>query len=319
MPPRTPRFDAVRRWATVVVSAAALTACATYAYRPAPLASFHAGAAPAPVADARAELGRALFFDVRLSGANDTACASCHQPARGFEDGRAVAVGTGGRIGAMATPTLIGVGESRRLMWDGRVRSLEAQALMPVANPLEMDQDPVALAAELAADPAMRAAFARAFPADPAVTTANIARALAAYQRTIRPERTRFDRFAGGDTAALSESERRGFALFNGSAGCARCHSGALLSDGRLHDIGLADRGNGTRFKTPTLRHLATRAPYMHDGSLPTLAAVVDHYADRSIPRRGVPARTPLTARERRDLVAFLETLSPDAVQTAAR
>ncbi|QMW22323.1 cytochrome-c peroxidase [Sandaracinobacteroides saxicola] len=286
-----------------------VAACVRYDGGPVALSSF---ALPAPadvVDDARVALGRKLFFDVRLSGANTMSCASCHQPDRGFEDGRPVAVGSGGRAGKRATPTLLGIGASPRLMWDGRVASLEAQALMPIANPLEMDQDLEALLTELAADPGMRGAFASAFPAQPKVSRRSIALALAAYQRTIAPRPTRFDSFVAGKGSALSGAEQRGFALFTGKAGCVRCHSGPLLTDGRLHDIGLPDTGQGLRFKTPTLRGIAGRAPYMHDGSLPTLAAAIAHYADHPARRRGVPAATPLHPGERADLLAFLRAL----------
>jgi cytochrome c peroxidase len=295
----------------VTIAGSLLGACVSYGHRPVPPESFRAPATVLAAQDAPAQLGRALFFDTRLSGANDLSCAACHQPGRGFEDGRAIAIGTRGRIGKRSTPTLIGIGAARRLMWDGRVRSLEAQALMPIANPEEMNQNLDALVAELAADPATRAAFAAAFPHQPRISIKTIAAALAAYERSIRPEVSRFDRFVSGDTAALTTPERRGFALFAGKAGCAQCHSGPLLTDGRLHDVGLAAGSTRTRFKTPTLRHIAVRAPYMHDGSLATLDAVVAHYAEHRSRRTGVPAPVPLDTSERADLVAFLHSLGP--------
>jgi cytochrome c peroxidase len=264
-------------------------------------------------------LGRSLFFETRLSGDGTAACASCHLPEKGWADGLKTARGEGGRTLRRNTPTIINSGYAPGLFWDGRSPSLEDQALKPVMSGGELARHPAILADRIAADPAYRARFEAAFPGE-GVTETGIARALAAFERSIVSGETPFDRHLAGDAAALSPSARRGFALFVGKAQCAACHQGWLLSDGKFHDIGLPDddfgRGGITNnrfldhaFRTPSLREIGRTAPYMHDGSLPTLAAVVDHYADGVAPRRGTPPRVALTPAERADLVAFLQSL----------
>lgn len=307
-----------RAWGTCIGAGFAMlvAGCATLGGFP-PIASFavpDAVIVPAdnPMTAAKVELGRMLFFDTRLSGADDLSCASCHQPERGYEDGRAAAVGASGRIGQRNTPTLLNIGSARRLFWDGRVRSLEEQALMPVANPAEMNQDLAALPAELAADPRLVTAFAAAFPAEPAPSLVNVAKSLAAFQRTIRSGEAPVDRFIAGDSSALSPPAQRGFTVFGGKGRCALCHSGWAFTDGRLHDVGMPDRGDGRRFKTPTLRDIGRRAPYMHDGSLPTLESVVDHYQTGMARRLLIPPRTDLNPSEREDLLAFLRSLDSE-------
>ena len=280
-----------------------------------------------PYTPAKAALGRALFFDPRLSADGRVACATCHDPAHGWSDGRRVAVGVHGRPGTRRTPTLWNVAWAPVLFADGRAASLEAQALVPVQAAHEMGLSLDSLVARLAAVPAYRTAFGVAFPEHPRVTPEQVARALAVFQRTLVAPEAPFDRWVAGDTAAIAPPARRGFALFVGKARCAACHAGWAFTDGRFHDVGLpdADRGRGAvtgrareahAFRTPTLRDVAGRGPYMHDGSLPTLGAVVRHYQHgvrRGAGRaRDVP-RIALTPAEEADLLAFLATLSADA------
>jgi len=274
---------------------------------------------PAP----RIALGRALFHDTRLSGDGRMSCATCHQPDRGFADGQALATGSGGRVLPRHTPALWNVARAPLLMVDGRATSLEAQALMPVRNPAEMGGDVDRIAAQLGADAAMRRRFAAAFPAGTPIGADSIARAIAAYERTLVSRPAPFDRWAAGDRGAMSAAAVRGFALFAGRAGCSRCHNGSAFSDGDFHDVGLpdADPGRGAitgrrrdahAFRTPSLRDVGRSPPYMHNGALPDLAAVVDHYADTMVLRPNTPRRVALTAAERRDLVAFLEALTSE-------
>ena len=222
----------------------------------------------------------------------------------------------------------------RLFFWDGRAASLEEQALGPIASPVEMAQDLASLPAELAADPDYPALFRAAFPESGGrITVQDAARALATFQRTVRTAESPFDRWAAGDQAAVTEEAKRGFALFTGAAGCANCHAGWRFTDDAFHDIGLpsTDRGRGAvlgdtaadhAFKTPSLRDAARRAPYMHDGSLPDLAAVIEHYATGIVGRPGLsedlPRRLDLGARDKADLLAFLESLTGDAPATAA-
>jgi len=279
-----------------------------------------------PITPAKADLGARLFQDPGLSGSGTLSCASCHDAARGFSDGRPRAIGDGGQVLARRSPTLWNLAWAPFLFWDGRAASLEAQAAMPIEEHAEMNQPLGALAERLSADPSYRAAFARAFPEEPAVSPANIVRALAAFERTLVSPRTRFDAWVEGDDTALTPAEKRGLLLFHGRAGCANCHQGWALTDHGFYDIGLpdaSDRGRGAvlglpqvdhAFKTPTLREIGRRGPFMHDGSLATLEAVIDHY-DRGIVERPtlppeLPRRLGLSATERADLLAFLGTLT---------
>lgn len=320
------------RHLTLLILIILLAGC-SYGYpppsaKPADPASFLLPPPAAPRDRARIALGRVLFNDTRLSGDGRMSCASCHRETLGFGDGRKTAIGSDGQVLPRHTPSLWNVVRAPRLMVDGRAATLEAQALMPMQNPAEMATDLDHAVATLRADPAMRRHFAGAFPDGTAIGTASIARALAAYERTLVSRPARFDRFARGDAKAMPAAAMRGYALFAGRAGCARCHNGWAFSDGSFHDIGLpdADRGRGAitgrardehAFRTPSLRDIGRSAPYMHDGSLPDLAAVIDHYADGVVARRHTPARVALTVAERRDLVAFLLALTgedaPDA------
>ena len=195
-------------------------------------------------------------------------------------------------------------------------------------NAAEMATDLDRTLASLRADADMRRRFAAAFPAGTAIDGASIARAIAAYERTLVSRTARFDRWAAGERDAMSPAAVRGYALFAGRAGCARCHAGWAFSDGAFHDIGLPDSDSGRggvtgrdrdahAFRTPSLRDIGQSPPYMHDGSLPNLAAVVDHYAKDAVPRRRALARVALTVAERSDLVAFLLALTSEAPPAA--
>ena len=287
-----------------------------------------------PWTDAKARLGRQLFFDPRLSGGATLSCAGCHDPAKGWSDGRRTGRGERGQALARRTPHLWNLAWGEKLFWDGRADSLEHQATMPIDNPDEMDRRIADLVAWLGSDADYKAAFAAAFPGSAAVTPRLLAQALATYERTLVSPVTAFDRWIEGDESAIPEAAKRGFRLFAGKANCAACHSGWAFTDFAFHDIGLpdADRGRGAvldlraadhAFKTPGLRDVAHRAPYMHDGSLATLEAVLAHYetgiAERPTLSKDLK-RIALTAGERRDLIAFLETLgAPGAAETEPR
>jgi cytochrome c peroxidase len=295
----------------------------------------HIFARPAPSAPAgeqgamaeRISLGHDLFRDQRLSGRGDRSCATCHEPARAFTDGRARARGLDGAPLQRNVPALFNLAWGRAFYWDGRAPSLEAQARFPILAANELAGDFASITGRLGADAVIRERFARAFPEAPPVSETNILAAIAAYERTLVSPPTRFDRWVSGDDTALSAEEHAGFAIFVGRGGCVACHGGWRLTDDAFHDIGLAtdDPGRGAvaggvpglaQFKTPGLRELRQTAPYMHDGSLPTLAAVVDHYAGGFIARPSLAANIrrdlTLTAGEKSALVAFLLTLSAD-------
>lgn len=278
-----------------------------------------------PYSSAKDELGRTLFFDPQLSGNGEVSCSSCHQPGHGWSDGRPRAVGVAGTPLPLRSPTLLNLAWQSPLGWDGKFKSLESVAFAPLTAKANMNITEEELIARLKAQPKYVGLFARAFEGGE-VSRINIELALATFERTIVSVEAPFDRWVKGDEDAISDSARRGFALFNAKAQCAGCHSGWSFTDGSFHDIGLAQtddvgRGryfeNSTRlryaFKTPTLREVAIRAPYMHDGSVPTLERVIDLYNTGGVDRPSRSARIKplgLSQSEKDDLVAFLKSIS---------
>ena len=283
-----------------------------------------------PLTPAKVTLGRALFSDPRLSGEKDRACSSCHIPARNFTDGLERACARDGSNLPRNTPSVLNLAWATSLFWDGRSPSLEAQARVPIEHPRELAGDLATAARRLNAAPTMKAKFAAAFPDLGGATPTAILQALASYERSLVSPPTRFDRWIAGENGAITRREYRGFRLFVGRAGCLACHGGWRLTDDRLHDIGLklsGDLGRGSlpqtstnqtltkvpAFKTPSLRGVSKTAPYMHDGSKPTLADVLRHYAtgieDRSSLAIQLRHRRKLSVEEREDLLAFLLTL----------
>jgi cytochrome c peroxidase len=280
----------------------------------------------------KAALGKKLYFDTRLSVTSAQSCASCHSPSYGWGDGLAVGVGHGMQKLGRHSPTVINAAWSDIFMWDGRLPTLEAQALGPIQSAGEMNMPLDQLMKRIAAIPEYKPLFEQAFPQE-GVNEKTLAKAIATYERTVVSERAPFDAWIDGDEKAISEEAKRGFAVFNGKGQCAACHEGWNFTNEGFQDIGLHsdDVGRGQylpgvikmqhAFKTPSLREIARRAPYMHDGSLATLAAVVDHYDGGGVER---PSRSDLmkplglTAQEKSDLVAFLNTLTSNLTPTAA-
>jgi len=281
-----------------------------------------------PTTPAKVELGKILFFDPRLSGDNKTSCSTCHIPEKAFGDGLALSPGADGKPLARNTQTCLNVGYFNRFFWDGRAGSLEEQALGPIQSSVEMNQNLDALEAELAAIPGYVAEFKNVFGTKP--NRDGIAKALAAFQRTLVTEPSPFDRYLAGDKDALSDNAKKGFELFQGAAGCVRCHNGPLLSDGEFYRIGVSSKDEGRavvtrkkedryRYRTPTLRNIAQTGPYMHNGSLKTLDDVVTFYY-RGIPARGrddlppdVEALSGQSFSEIGLIVEFLESLTGKA------
>jgi len=287
-----------------------------------------AAARPVPADNAitpeKVALGQTLFFDPRLSNSGTISCSSCHDPAHGWQDGRPRGIGEHGMIQARRTPTLRDVAWGGPFFWDGRADTLEDQAKGPLSQADEMNLSPERAVATLRTIPAYAGAFARAYPGK-GISVETMVGALASYERTLASGTAPFDRWVAGDGNAVSGAAKRGFVLFNTTARCAACHSGWRFTDDGFHDIGLpdADLGRGSvvpglpilqhAFKTPTLRNVADRAPYMHDGSLATLEAVLDHYDHGYADRASLAPemrRPPLSQRERADLMAFLRTLT---------
>lgn len=277
-----------------------------------------------PQTPAKIALGAQLYFDPRLSADNTISCATCHDPEMGWANHSATDTGIYGRVGNRNSGTILDSAYMTFQFWDGRAGSLEEQALGPIHNPVEMGETLENVVRKLNAIPGYRTQFQTVFGTD--VTADGIAKAIAAFERTVVTGPSPYDRHLAGDAAALSPAARRGLEVFTGKARCARCHNGHILSDQSFHNLGVGmsrpnqdlgrfavtqntiDRG---RFKTPMLRNVALTYPYFHDGSANTLADVVEFY-DRGIPSSADRTVRPLglTDEEQADLVAFLESLT---------
>ncbi len=280
-------------------------------------------------------LGRRLFSDPILSASRQISCESCHNAELGFADGLTRSFGHDRRRTRRNAPSLMTVGWMRQLFWDGRSPSLEAQALEPIQDPAEMAADLAEIEARLNESTDYRRAFSTAFGAD-SVRMTDVAKALAAYERSLRPP-GRWDRVMRDGTGVLSDTQLRGLHLFRTKAGCANCHNGPLFSDQRFHNEGLSFFGTRSQdlgrheitglaedkgaFRTPSLRGVSRTAPYMHNGGFRRLEDVVRFYelggARRTMPnpRPGAPAVSDLiqplylSEEERKALVEFLEAL----------
>jgi cytochrome c peroxidase len=278
-----------------------------------------------PLTEARAELGRRLFYDKRLSRTGAIACASCHRHEHAFADPEMVSKGIDGRMGRRNAPTLVNRAWSSSFFWDGRASSLEQLVGQPIENPLEMDLPLADAVAAIGRDVTYVRDFATAFGGAPP-SAETLRQALASFVRTLVSGNSPYDQHLRGHDGQFGTAARRGEALFFGTAGCFRCHpGGALTNDGYFNNgtyVAGADPGRQTltgrsgdlgKFKVPTLRNVAVSAPYMHDGSLATLRDVIDQYARGG---RGDPTADPLikplalTDGDKSDLIAFLGSLT---------
>jgi cytochrome c peroxidase len=284
-----------------------------------------------PTTPEKVALGKLLFFDPRLSGDNILSCATCHRPDRAFGDGLPQARGAGGRTLRRNTPSLLNVGFYSTFHWDGRAKSLEGQALLPIQAADEMNQDLGQLEKKLNAVLGYAKRFQAVFGTK--VTRDGIAQALAAFQRTLVTGPSPYDRYLGGEKNALSPEAKRGMALFFGDAGCACCHRGPLLSDEKFNRLGVShDKGRGVvtgkteenyTIRTPSLRNVARTGPYMHDGSYKALGDVLFFYF-RGVPNSGpdglpldIEALQSVPLSEMPDLIAFLEALTGEQPKIA--
>jgi cytochrome c peroxidase len=286
----------------IVLSAAASAACAPASDDLPPL-PWERSALPAvsdpadnPSTPEKVELGRLLFYDPILSADRKVACATCHSEIWGLGDGLALSVGIDGegpagpgREGPNMTtrnaPTLWNVAYRAAFFWDGRAASLEEQALMPIENEVELARDLDELVADLRGIEGYRDLFADAFDGAEPITTENLARALAAFERSFVSARAPYDRYAAGDVGALDAESVRGMYLF-ADAGCASCHAPPFFAADvfAARGIGSGDDGrfevtddpaDRAAFRVPTLRNVRETEPYFHDGSADTLAEAV--------------------------------------------
>jgi cytochrome c peroxidase len=279
-----------------------------------------------PQTKRKAALGRQLFFDPRLSADNSVSCATCHAPESAWANHNRVDTGIGGRTGTRNSGTVLDAAYMKFQFWDGRAKTLEEQSLGPIHNPVEMGETLDNVVRKLQAIDGYTMQFRKVFGTG--VTVDGIARAIAAFERTVLSGPSAYDRFQAGDMTAMSASAQRGMRLFNGKAGCRECHSGPLFSDQSFHNIGVgmeqsnpdvgrqavthdpADRGS---FKTPGLRNVALTWPYLHDGSATKLEDVVEFYDRGGVPNPTLDIRIKplgLTDDEQSDLVSFLMALT---------
>lgn len=282
--------------------------------------------------DKKAELGKMLFFDPRVSGRGDMSCATCHDPRLGWSDGLATAHGDNSKVLSRATPSIINVGFNTILMWDGRAQTLEDQAMGPVTNPDEMHNTVKNLVLTLKGIPGYAKGFKEAFWGLK-ITPMVIRRSIAMFQRKIVANNSPFDKWVRGDGSAMNDQQISGFEVFKSEkkGNCTVCHRPPNFTDNGFHNIGLASfedhspdlgryfqkRVNMTKgaFKTPQLRNIAKNAPYFHDGSAATLMDVVEHYAVGGLAKSNLSPNMSigkLSKQDKLDLVEFLKALTSE-------
>lgn len=288
-----------------------------------------------PITREKAELGRRLFYEGRLSPDGNVSCSSCHQPDKAFSDApRQISVGFDGLQGQRNSPMIVNAGYRKAMFWDGRAGTLEEQAMAAFLNPIEMAADTVSVGS-LLRSAEYATLWRRAF-GDTAVTMKRAMQAIATFERILVSADSRYDRFVRGDSTVLSPLEKKGMQLFfSDKTSCSGCHSGPDLTDDQFHNIGLFfhyfDRGRYVvtgnpldegKFKTPSLRNIALTPPYtatgdFEKGLLTTLEQVVDRYNDGGTNFHSKDIRVRklnLTDEEKSALVAFLKTLTDSSV-----
>lgn len=296
---------------------------------------------PVPPTPERVRLGRWLFFDTRLSGDGTVSCASCHVPQHAFSELTPNSTGIRGQKGARKSPGFVNMAWTiyPNFFWDGRASSLEEQALGPIENPIEMGSNHQSMVQTLGKIQGYRPYFKEAFGSE-AITKERVAHAIADYERTRMSGNSPVDRWqVSKDESAVSAQVKQGWELFFNKAECNQCHLGENYTDGRFHNLGIGwdatkkefkdvgryaiskkdeDRG---AFKTPGLREVAKHPPYMHDGSVPTLEAAVEHYNVGGTPNPWLSTRIrklDLSKQEVQALVKFMEALSGEGYADTA-
>ncbi len=294
-----------------------------------------------PPTPERVRLGRWLFYDKHLSSDGTLACASCHRPENAFSEPTPVSTGIRGQKGGRKAPSFINQAWTLypHFFWDGRADSLEAQALGPIANPIEMGNTHEAMIQSLRQIKGYSGYFKEAFDTEE-ITKERVAKAISDYERTRMSGNSPYDRWKKGrDENAVSEKVKKGDELFFGKASCNQCHLGQNFTDSLFHNLGIgwnpatkkfaddgrylvtkkaADRG---AFKTPTVRDATKHPPFMHDGSLKTLREVVEHYNKGGIRNPYLDRkieRLRLSPDEVGALVAMMEALEGEGYQDTA-
>jgi len=275
---------------------------------------------------ARVTLGKKLFFDKNISQDSTIACVSCHLPERAFTDGQIKSQGVGGRLSKRNSPSILNAAYLELVNKDGGVKKLDLQAIVPIEDENEMGISLLKLAKRLEQDPEYVKLSKKAYvqPPNPFVIT----RALASFVRTLYSGNSSYDQYLQGDTSALSRLALQGKELFESDRlNCTGCHNGFNLTNNAFENNGVyevykdfgrmlitADSADMGKFRVPSLRNVAITAPYMHDGSLPTLEAVIDHYEFRSNKPTELQSQKlkPFTLQieEKKALIAFLRSLT---------
>jgi cytochrome c peroxidase len=281
-----------------------------------------------PMTAEKIELGKMLYFDKRLSKDGTISCATCHDPRMAWAENQPTSTGIGGQVGGANSPTVINAAYATEQFWDGRAASLEAQAVGPMANPIEMGHTLTQLALQLNEIPAYKERFQKVFGTD--VTVDGMAKAIAAFERTVLSGNSPYDKYQAGDKAALTEAQTRGMKLFD-DVGCSSCHAPPLFSNYKFYNAGVGSKKDQPdvgrkavtnddtdlgKFRVPALREVANTAPYFHDGSCATLPEAVALMAGGGIDNpnisavlKGIGAK-PLSDQDKADIVEFLKALN---------
>ncbi len=280
-----------------------------------------------PMTAEKIALGKMLYFDTRLSKDGTISCATCHDPTMAWAEHTPTSTGIGDQVGGRNSPTVINAAYAPAQFWDGRAPSLEAQAVGPMENPIEMGHKLTELVPQLNEVAGYKEAFQKVFGTD--VTADGMAKAIAAFERTVLSGNSPYDKFKAGDESALTEAQKRGMEVFD-DVGCSTCHTQPLFSNYRYYNAGVGsdkekpDEGRKDvtgkdsdmgKFRVVPLREVANTAPYFHDGSVETLEEAVALMADGGVDNPNLSAmlkavRGKVTEEQQKDLVEFLKALS---------
>jgi cytochrome c peroxidase len=303
-----------------------------------------------PYTKEKAELGKMLFFEPRISSSGQISCANCHNPELGWTDNLTRSFGHDRQTGKRNAMTILNVGYANTFFWDGRAASLEIQSVMPIQDQVEMKEHLRLAVKKVKKLKGYQEMFAKAFP-DKQVSVENMQKAIATFERTITSGSTKFDRFISGKANEFTDDEVMGMHLYRTKAGCINCHNTPYFSDNQFHNdgqtlFGTKDEDFGVykqtknkadigKFKTPTLREIARTGPWMHHGHFPSLLDVVEFYnlgnpspvqkkylgtkRDSLLPKTSpMLKKLDLSKTEVKQLVAFLNTLNSATVRMKA-
>lgn len=275
------------------------------------------------------KLGKALFFDTRLSASGKISCATCHLPELNWTDGKEKSVGHEGAVNKRNSPTIANSWFYNRLFWDGRAKDLPDQAFAPIISESEMGSDMPEVMMKLRRIKGYKELFRKAF-GEEGIDPAKMTEAIAMFEKTVISNKSRFDEFLEGDKKALTNSEIRGLHLFRTKARCMNCHNGPLFTDNQFHKNNITfsydDDGlykvthreeDKRKFKTPSLRDVARTGPWMHNGKINSLEQIISRYSTAKFPSGEASPllkNLGLSSREKKDLLAFLKAISAPPV-----